>query len=76
MAAFGSTGYYHGVGAVSRLYIAKKTKSGSVQIYGPFGASTSQSTFAVVGEIKSIFGRYGGLLDSIGFYFEEMDSTC
>ena len=54
---------------MSRLYFVKKTTSGSAVIYGPYGVSASKYNFALIGDIKSFFGRHGSLLDSIGFYY-------
>ena len=67
---FGSTGVHDGITVVSHLYILKQTTSGSVEIYGPYGNAASANTFVVFGDIKSIFGRSGYLLDAIGFYYE------
>ena len=68
---FGSTGVWNTYTVVSRLYFVKETTSGSALIYGPYGERASANTFVVIGDIKSIYGRYGGLLDAIGFHYNK-----
>ena len=57
---------------MSHLYFVKKTSSGGTIIYGPYGNSITEHTFVVAGDIKSIYGRRGSVLDSIGFYYEKI----
>ena len=69
---FGSTGtLWNGLTLVSRLYLVKRTSSGGVSIYGPYGTYASTNTFVVIGDIKSIYGRHGEFLDAIGFYYNK-----
>ena len=68
---FGTKGKYRSYTTVSRLYFVKKTRSGGVYIYGPYGRSATNYNFVVIGDIKSIYGRSGSLLDSIGFYYDK-----
>ena len=44
----------------------------TLQIYGPYGSYVHQgsSTFAVYGDIKSIFGYHRQYLDGLGVYYE------
>ena len=44
----------------------------NLQIYGPYGSQfqNGASTFAVYGDIKSLFGYHGHHLNGLGVYYE------
>ena len=55
---------------ISHLYFLKRTSSGGVSIYGPYGTHISENTFVALGSIKSIYGRHAQFLNALGFYFD------
>ena len=73
MGVFGGVSNRAGYGLViSQLRILALDAGEQLQIYGPYGSRllTDPSTFAVYGDIKSIFGYYRRFLDGLGFYYE------
>ena len=57
--------------AIAQLRIIVLNNSSDVQIYGPFGAKGYSSTFAMYGDIKSLFGYYGSFaVHGLGVYYE------
>ena len=57
---------------ITQLRIIVLDAEETVHIYGPFGSGFDQSpgTFAVYGDIKSIFGYHGSYLNGLGVYYE------
>ena len=56
---------------VTHLRILVLDGNYELQIYGPFGSGINHpSTFAVYGDIKSIFGYHGAYLNGIGVFYE------
>ena len=69
---FGGVGNRGGYGLViSHLRILVLDAGEELQIYGPFGSKlyTNPSTFAVYGDIKSIFGYHRHYLDGLGAFY-------
>ena len=69
-----SHGFYGTV--IKQLRILVLDGNDHLQIYGPFGSEIeehqrqSTKTFAVYGEIKSLFGYYAKHLNGLGAYYE------
>jgi hypothetical protein len=66
---------------ISQLRILVMDDEGRLQIYGPFGTQLhiDPSTFAVHGDIKSLFGYHRHYLDGLGVFYEpwgECGSPC
>ena len=61
---------YYGL-VITQLRILVLDAGQQPLIYGPYGsdAATTASTFAVIGDIKSIFGYYRAYLDGLGFFY-------
>ena len=57
---------------ISQLRILVLTAEENIQIYGPFGRDlyAGSGTFAVYGDIKSIFGYHRHFLDGLGAFYE------
>ena len=70
----GLTTYTHiNYGTVlTQLWILIMDSDYTLEIYGPYGSYVHQgsSTFAVYGDIKSIFGYHRQYLDGLGVYYE------
>ena len=57
---------------ITQLRILVLDENENLQIYGPFGTVfyDNPGTFAVYGDIKSIFGYHGHFLNGLGVYYE------
>ena len=60
---------------VQQLTFVTEKSSGEIQIYGPYGGSSSYlycgtGMFIVHGNIKSMYGRAGTYMHAIGFYYK------
>ena len=65
------TGGNYGI-VITQLRILVLDAEEHLQIYGPFGSGFDRSpgTFAVYGDIKSIFGYHGIHLNGLGVFYE------
>jgi hypothetical protein len=68
----GITSYYGYSAVITQLRIVVLDSNNNVQIYGPYGTEVNNgaSSFAVYGDIKSLFGYSGSLLNGLGVYYE------
>ena len=57
---------------ITQLRILVLDAENNLQVYGPFGRHLDNSlgTFAVYGDIKSVFGNHGRYLNGLGVYYE------
>ena len=55
---------------ITQLRIIVLKSSSDVRMYGPFGTDTESGTFAVYGDIKSLFGYYDLYVNGLGVYYE------
>ena len=53
---------------ITSLAFLTETHYGARRVYGPYGGSGT-STFIVNRDVTAFFGRAGGAIDSIGFYY-------
>ena len=73
MGIFGGITNAPGYGLViTQLRILVLDSADNLEIYGPFGSAlhAQSGTFAVYGDIKSLFGYHRHYLDGIGVYYE------
>ena len=63
---------------ISQLRILVLDPVGRLEVYGPFGTDlySFPESFAVYGNIKSIFGFHRQYLDGLGFNYEQWGGNC
>ena len=77
----GVTSYYGRGTVITQLRVVILDGKNNVHIYGPYGTlmNAGSSTFAVYGDIKSLFGYHRKYLEGLGAYYEswgDCDSPC
>ena len=77
----GVTSYYGRGTVITQLRVVILDGKNNIHIYGPYGTlmNAGSSTFAVYGDIKSLFGYHRDYLEGLGAYYEswgDCDSPC
>lgn len=65
---YGKYTYIPNIFVIKSLAFLTETHYGARRVYGPYGGSGT-NTFIINRDVTAFFGRAGGAIDSIGFYY-------